>query len=146
MTDEGSRLRCQGEPMKNQQVIDALDGAIPGLAALYRFGSQASGHVCPGSDLDLAILAPDPLPSPRRFDLAQDIAALVGRDVDLVDLRTASTVMQMQVITTGECLYSRDEGERQRFETCVYSSYARLNEERQEILKDIRERGLVYAR
>ena len=39
----------------------------------------------------------------------------------------------------------KDEGGR-LLEAYVYSSYARLNEERREILKDVHERGLVYGR
>ena len=135
-----------GPSVDNQGIVRFLVKAVPDLIAVYRFGSQTSGQVRPTSDVDLAILASQPLPSVRRFELEQELAGLLRRDVDLVDLRASSTVMRMQVISTGECLYSRDGSERQRFETYVYSSYARLNEERREILKDVHERGLVYGR
>lgn len=132
--------------MKRSEIIDVVIKAVPGLVALYCFGSQARGEMRSGSDLDLAILVVRPLSATSRFDLAQRIAALVRQEVDLIDLRTASTVLQMQVVSTGECLHTVDDAERQRFESRVYSTYARLNEERREILKDIHERGLVYAR
>jgi uncharacterized protein len=67
------------------------------------------------------------------------------RDVDLVDLRSASTVMRMQVISTGECLTAADEAARREFEMYTYSDYARLNEERRDILKRISASGLVYG-
>jgi hypothetical protein len=51
----------------------------------------------------------------------------------------------MQVVSTGRCVYSCDEVKRQTFEMLVYSSYARLNEERRDILKDIAARGTVYG-
>jgi hypothetical protein len=70
---------------------------------------------------------------------------LLHRDVDLIDLRQASTVMRMQVVSTGESLFSADDPKREQFETMVYASYARLNEERRGILDDIRARGRVYA-
>ena len=120
-------------------------GAIPNLVALYRFGSQAKGETRPESDVDLAVLTRSPIPNLRRFELAQDLAVLVHRDVDLVDLRTASTVMRMQVLSTGTCLMSFDEAARREFEMYAYSDYARLNEERGEILKDIAKRGFVYG-
>jgi uncharacterized protein len=73
------------------------------------------------------------------------LAVQLHRDVDIVDLRSASTVMRMQVISTGECLASPDEAARREFEMYTYSDYARLNEERREILKRVSASGLVYG-
>ncbi len=135
-----------GPSINNDEIVRLLVEAVPDLIAVYRFGSRTSAQARPASDVDLGILACQPLPSVRRFELEQELAGVLRRDIDLVDLRGASTVMRMQVISTGDCLYSGDDGERQRFEAYVYSSYARLNEERREILKDVHERGLVYGR
>jgi uncharacterized protein len=131
--------------MDDGNLIENVRRAIPDLVALYRFGSQAKGTARPGSDVDLAVLARDPIPSLRRFELAQELAIQLHRDVDLVDLRTASTVMRMQVISSGECLFKASDRLQGEFEDLVYSTYARLNEERQEILNDVRTRGSVYA-
>ena len=131
--------------MDDNGLITYFRQAIPNLVALYRFGSQAKGETRPESDVDLAVLTRSPIPNLRRFELAQDLAVLVHRDVDLVDLRVASTVMRMQVLSTGTCLMSFDEAARQEFEMYAYSDYARLNEERREILKDIAKRGFVYG-
>jgi predicted nucleotidyltransferase len=133
------------DSVHQQKLIAYLVKNVPGIIAIYRFGSQARGMTHPGSDVDLAILAHRPLPPAQRFDLAQDLAVLVKQDVDLVDLRCASTVMRMQVVSTGECIHGADEPERRRFEMLVYSDYARLNEERRDILRQIRERGRVYG-
>ncbi len=91
------------------------------------------------------MLARDPIPNIRRFEIAQELAAQLHRDVDLVDLRTASTVMRMQVLSTGTCLDAPDEPARREFEMYAYADYARLNEERRELVKGITERGLVYG-
>jgi predicted nucleotidyltransferase len=131
--------------MDDHALIEHLRKSVPGLIALYRFGSQAKGTVRPDSDIDLAVLARDPIPAMHRFELAQELAIQLYRDVDLVDLRTASTVMRMQVLSTGTCLDAPDEPARREFEMYAYSDYARLNEERREILKRIAERGLVYG-
>ena len=131
--------------MSDNTLIEFVQQAIPDLIALYRFGSQAKGSTRPESDVDLAILARHPLPALRRFELAQELAAQLHHDVDLVDLRTASTVMRMQVISTGECLFMVSDRLQGEFEDLVYSAYARLNEERREILNDVRARGSVYA-
>ena len=131
--------------MDDHALIEHLRKSVPGLIALYRFGSQAKGTARPDSDIDLAVLARDPIPNLRRFELAQELAVHLHRDVDLVDLRNASTVMRMQVLSTGTCLDTQDESARREFEMYAYSDYARLNEERREILKRISASGLVHG-
>jgi len=132
--------------MNGVALSEYIRKAVPGLIALYRFGSQAKGTARPDSDVDLAILSREPIPNLRRFELAQELATQLHRDVDLVDLRTASTVMRMQVISSGECLFKVSDRLQGEFEDLVYSTYARLNEERREILNDVHTRGSVYAR
>jgi hypothetical protein len=53
--------------------------------------------------------------------------------------------MRMQVLTKGQCLETRDERAKAEFEMYAYSDYARLNEERRELVKNITERGFVYG-
>lgn len=131
--------------MNDSSLTAYIKKTVPSLIALYRFGSAERGAVRPDSDIDLAILTQEALPELRRFELAQDLAIQLHRDVDLVDLRSASTVMRMQILSTGTCLASQDEQARREFEMYAYSDYARLNEERREILKGITKRGLVYG-
>jgi predicted nucleotidyltransferase len=131
--------------MNDVALSEYIRKAVPGLIALYRFGSQAKGTARPGSDMDLAVLTRESIPNLRRFELAQELAIRLHRDVDLVDLRSASTVMRMQVISTGTCLDAPDEPARREFEMYAYSDYARLNEERRDILKRIAESGVVYG-
>lgn len=66
-------------------------------------------------------------------------------DVDLVDLSRASTVMRMQVISTGCPLAALDAAAQEAFEDLTYSACARLNEERREILEQIRREGRVHG-
>jgi hypothetical protein len=81
----------------------------------------------------------------KRFDLAAELARIVSRDVDVADLRSADSVFRAQVISTGERLFATDERASGIFEDFVYADYARLNEERKYILRDIRDRGSVYG-
>ncbi|MEO8046050.1 MAG: nucleotidyltransferase domain-containing protein [Nitrospirota bacterium] len=131
--------------MNDSSLIEYIRQSVPSLIALYRFGSQAKGTARRDSDVDLAMLARDPIPNIPRFELAQGLAVQLHREVDLVDLRNASTVMRVQVLSTGTCLDTQDESVRQEFEMYAYSDYARLNEERREIVKGITERGLIYG-
>ncbi|MFM7296343.1 MAG: type VII toxin-antitoxin system MntA family adenylyltransferase antitoxin, partial [Planctomycetota bacterium] len=63
------------------------------LLALYLFGSEAEGRSRPDSEIDLAFLSERALAPVIVFDVAQDLAAALHRDVDLVDLSKASTVV-----------------------------------------------------
>jgi predicted nucleotidyltransferase len=112
----------------------------------YRFGSTTGSSARSDSDVDYAVLASRPLEAVERFDLQEDMARALGRSVDLVDLRRASTVMRMQVVSTGEAIAVTDLSARERFEIFVYASYARLNEERRAILEQIELEGTVYGR
>lgn len=90
------------------------------------------------------MLAPRALDPVARWHAQESVAAALGRDVDLVDLRAASTVMQAQVLG-GRVVWDGDRAARQSFEVVVMSSYALLNEERAGILADVRRRSTVYG-
>jgi len=77
--------------------------------------------------------------------LQERLADQLHSDVDLVDLRAASTVMRAQVLASDRVLYEADTNVRQRFEMHALSMYADLNETRAAILKDIHRRGQVYG-
>jgi predicted nucleotidyltransferase len=130
---------------KLKSAVTHLKETVPALLVIYRFGSEAQGTARPGSDIDLAVLAQSRVAPNLLVEVQQGLAMLLHRDVDLIDLRAVSTVMQMQVLSTGECLFSCDDRARELFEMVAYASYARLNEERSGILDDIRRQGSVYA-
>jgi uncharacterized protein len=124
--------------------IEHLRGHVPGLMAVYLFGSAASGGQHAGSDIDLAVLGASPLDPVARFELAGNLAALLRRDVDLVDLLAASTVLRAQIVVHGRLVYEGDATRRMAFEMRVLSAYALLNEERAGILEDARQRGRIH--
>lgn len=128
------------------EIIKILRDGIPDLQAVYLFGTWGTGDERPDSDMDLAVLSPRRLEIPHRWDLSQRLSIAAGRDVDLVDLRSASTVLSMQIVSTGERIFCKDIVNAERFEDYTFSAYARLNFERREILKDVRERGSVYGK
>lgn len=131
--------------MELRRAVVLLRESLAGLIAVYEFGSTAAGVSRPESDVDLAVLCDAPLEPEHRWALQEEAAAMLGRDVDLVDLRRASTVMRMQVVSTGRVLFDGDPNARERFEDSVFSSYARLNEERAAILRDVAASGRVHG-
>ena len=77
------------------------------------------------------------------FNLSSDLAGLAGCEVDLLDIRAASTVMQYQILTTGERWWAVDYPA-DLFEIFVLREKIDLDERRAGILEDIRQRGSVY--
>jgi uncharacterized protein len=132
-------------PLERERVVAEIRRAVPSAIAVYVFGSVAAGTATVSSDVDLAVLAEAPLSAEARWQLAQTLAIELRRDVDLVDLRQASTVLRVQVIGSSQLLFESDTAKREAFEAVALGAYARLNEERRGILEDIRQRGRVYG-
>jgi uncharacterized protein len=111
---------------------------------IYLFGSQAQQQARQDSDIDLAFLSERTLSHYERFMITGELAAILNCDVDLIDLKEATTVFQAQIVGKGKVLYCADDDKKARFEMKVFKEYAKLNEERAEILKQIQKRGAVY--
>lgn len=125
-------------------ILAAARLALPDLQALLLFGSRAVGMDGPDSDLDLAVLLSKPADPVRLWEAGEAIARHLNVDVDLVDLRTASTVMQFQIITTGRRLFA-DGAEADRYDAYIMSAMTSLNEARAPLLADIVRDGRVYG-
>ncbi len=96
-------------------IVTLLRREFPDIAAAYRFGSTINGIEQPGSDIDLAILLELPIDPVRRFAVQERLAGELRRDVDLVDLAAASTVMRMQIVSGGRVLATFDQRKRDVF-------------------------------
>lgn len=134
-------------PFPEDEIVRIVRRHHPEAQALYLFGSQASGEEAPESDVDLALLLP-PVVAKReglltfkecRFALEE----LLCRPADLINLRGAQTVFQNEILQSGRLLFDGDTREREAFEGLVLSQYVRLNEERAEILDEIRASGRI---
>lgn len=110
------------------------------------FGSYAKGVIHSESDIDVAYYCVNKSFSTYElFMFSQELADLIGIEVDLVDLKGASTVFATQIFSTGEVIYSKNEKLRMELHMRTYSMYARLNEERQPIIDKIMETGSVFG-
>jgi predicted nucleotidyltransferase len=74
----------------------------PGIRQAVVFGSVASGKANLGSDLDIAIEAERPLSAAQKMRLIEDLAAAIGRPVDLIDLKTAGEPLLGQILQHGQ--------------------------------------------
>ncbi|MDP2433200.1 MAG: nucleotidyltransferase domain-containing protein [Pseudomonadota bacterium] len=129
----------------HQRIVDEVTTALPGVEAVYLFGSADTPEQRADSDIDLAFLSRQPVDAVRRWTFAQQLASRLGRDVDLVDLREASAVMRAQVVAHGRRLYCANESACERYEDYVFAAYARLNESRRDILEQIARAGRIHG-
>lgn len=129
---------------------DALAGLVerelPGVVVAYLFGSTAEGTAHAESDVDIAVLCGGPVPAELFWAAKERLEESLRRSVDLIDLHRAPTVLRMQVVTKGRVILVRDQAVRTRFEDLVFASYARLNEERKEIVAQVLRDGSIHGR
>src|ERR1700748_669410 len=92
-------IRQQAIEELRRMVLDALGEHD---AAVWLFGSCARGEARQHSDIDIAILPRDDLPSGFFAELAADFEeSAIPYDVDLVDLRSADAALVDEVYREG---------------------------------------------
>ena len=121
------------EPEQLQRAIEILKKEFDPVL-IYLFGSAARSELRVDSDIDLAFLSDEPRGSYEVFMVAQQLAEIFNRDVDLVDLGKASTVLKAQIVAYGKHIYEADLNRRISFEMVALKEYALLNEERQVVV------------
>jgi uncharacterized protein len=106
-------------------IRDQLDRQF-GVDALWVFGSEASGSARPSSDIDLAGLFRHRPSALALLEAREALGALLGRDVDLVDVERVSPIVAMQVFRRGRLLVDVDPSRRYRIIASAVSRYEDL--------------------
>jgi predicted nucleotidyltransferase len=115
------------------------------IKAIYLYGSVITEYFNVESDIDVAILLDKKINFSELFELNCIIANALNKDVDLVQLDTVSTVLQMQVIQTGKRIFCKDNFYCNKFESQIFSEYVELNELRKPYLDEIAKTGKVLS-
>lgn len=74
------------------------------------FGSVATGKADFDSDLDLAVDFGRPMEQHEKIQLISELAEVLGRPVDLIDLRTAGIPLLKQILTQGKRILGNNAG------------------------------------
>ena len=123
------------------RTIDFLQKNAPRLQGVYLFGSRAAGAHQDDSDLDIAMLlhpvAAKQMTGLQIFTLQCDMTYALDIQVDLINLRQVNTVMQMEIIHTGDLIFCANTYACEEFEMLTLSFYQKLNEERADIMARI---------
>lgn len=134
---------------KMHGISTTIQHHYPATQAVYLFGSHGSAHEWPDSDIDIALLLPHADAKQTgglgMSDLRFALESELKKTVDLINLRRVSTVLQKEVVTTGQRIYTGDAYAAEEFEMLTLSFYQKLNEERREILAEFHKTGRAYA-
>lgn len=125
--------------------VTKIKEEFPDVSGIWLFGSNVSGTTTAASDIDLAILLPQKSNRIKLWQCAQSIAGAVNKEIDLIDLLEASTVMRNQIMREGKRIFDTDGFKCDMFETEALTEYLRFNEERREVLEDVKSRGKVLG-
>ena len=137
----------------SMQELDELlkNKVVPLLTArlrpfiIYVFGSYAAGELREDSDIDIAFFSDEEFTSYEVFMLAQELADILKRDVDLIDLKYSSTVFKAQVVGKGAIIFCNDSVRKVEFQMRALKEYAMLNEDREVVLNGIRKEVVYMA-
>jgi predicted nucleotidyltransferase len=154
VTSSEDSLRRYRQAMKttfaeiSRQITRIILAHYPDVQGIYLFGSFHTDDEWPDSDVDLALLLP-PLAAKLERNLAlsgcaAELADLLGKDVDLLNVRTVSTVFKKEIVAKGRLLYCGDRYAVDEFEMLTLSSYQKLNEERGGIIEAALADGRFY--
>ncbi len=109
MSAVGAETQRQDEPdAKVRAAIVSVLERHPSVSMAILFGSLLAGRGRPDSDLDFAVSATMPLTVHARIELIDELAAAVGRPIDL---NQAHGPLLQQVLTTGRLMLCRNGAE-----------------------------------
>lgn len=132
-------------PPEIQALSDYL-GSLPDVLAALVFGSAAAGRLRPDSDIDIAVLfpaqaVPDAL---AAVELRERMTQFASRDIDLVVLNHAPTILAFQAIKTGRIIACRDQYAYQCYVVRLITEYADFKRIRRPIEEAVYKRRM-YA-
>jgi len=124
----------------HEAIVNTVLEHHPHVQSVYLFGTHGTQDQRPSSDVDIAVLLP-PDEAKQSGSLTWSglhmaLEHRLGKDVDLVNLRRVSTVVQKEVVYGGRRLFCADRYAVEEFEALVLSLYQKLNEERAGILAE----------
>lgn len=98
------------------------------IQAAYLFGSVVSGRMRTDSDIDLAVLLSERVPSSSMLDYRLKLMADAGgvlrrRNVDVVILNQATPLLAHRVLSKGKLIFERSARARVRFQVKTASLY-----------------------
>jgi predicted nucleotidyltransferase len=80
---------------------------FPELEIAIVYGSASTGKNRPGSDVDIAVLADEPISFHRRLSMVESLEKVLHQEVDLVDLYSLHGPLLQQIFENGSIVLKR---------------------------------------
>ena len=84
--------------------------------------------------IDIAFFSDKSYDEYEVFQSAQEISAILKKDIDLVQLKNSTTIFQKEIVENGQIIYEKNKIDREKFELSVIKKYFTLKEDRKEII------------
>ena len=129
-------------------IVQVVRRHHPDVQAVYLFGTHGTMDDWPDSDVDIALLLP--VPSSKNVGsfamgaCGSKLGSLLGKEVDLINLRRVDTVFQNEILNSARELFVGDRKAADEFQLLVMSLYQKLTEERADIVREIERTGRAY--
>jgi predicted nucleotidyltransferase len=129
--------------MDSEKAVETINNTVlhyyPSAQAIYLFGSYQTEDEWPDSDVDVAVLLmPEESKKAGSFAMSAlrfDLESILGKTVDVINLRRVSTVFQKEIVIADRRIYTGDRYRAEEFEMLTLSFYQKLNEERAGIIE-----------
>jgi uncharacterized protein len=133
-------------PLQDQIRLDVRE-VLPDAQAAWLFGSSARGEARADSDIDVAVIFDASVRTDawRLRQQAQTLASQWGREVDLVNIRDVSPVLQCEIIQSNQRLFAKDIEQADNYELFAMSQYRDYNERFAPEFARIATTGKVYG-
>ena len=126
------------KPVEEQLIISEIKNTLGDLIAVYIFGSQARGDQTATSDIDIGFACEKSITCLEVWECAGNIAALLNRDIDLVDFSNCPIALAFEGINQGQLIF--DSGNASHFELRIFNAYHDWYENVLPHLNDAKER------
>ncbi len=130
--------------MEKIPLISSFFEAIPGVAAVYLFGSVARNRQTPQSDLDIGVLfEPSSVPEIfRQIEMRETLSGLLHQEVDLVVMNRANPILKHQIFKHGKLLLLKNKSFLLSFFTSSLNEYDDIKRVRAPIEKKLGQRRI----
>jgi uncharacterized protein len=116
--------------IRHKNLLNDIQNVLADAQAAWMFGSFARGESRADSDIDVAVMFNPSLHMDtwKLRQQAQVLASQWGREVDLVNIRDVSPVLQFEIIQSNQRLFAKDAEQADNFELFAMSQYRDYNE------------------
>jgi len=128
-----TKNRNNNETYKSE-IVDFLQSRINPVA-IYIYGSFLSSRFNDESDIDIAIITPKKIDTLTLYNLSTELSFITKRDIHLVDFLSVSDVLRIEILKNKLVIFTENEEQRLFHEMNALTSYVKLNEEREMVIK-----------